>query len=348
MTTNQIKKKRIPKEEGWRGEGGGRRCGRREGRRGRWRKVRRRRRKARAKRIDSRKLLTITMPPPSKQKKLETAPKSNKNKKGTGPYWLSDKLFQEIFQYLPWSTVKSCRLVSKKWKGLVDHPSVLKCAAMNVIQTANIEERLQSEMIKFVGKVNLKQPCNLVLIDEYAIYLKENSIKADLTKVQEISNSLCPYFKSLPDLVVSLVKSKNSTHVSTHLEVKDLGSGESAAGMAKMIERVANGEVTVESLDLYDFDVTEDEFDYIRGENGARDICEQFGKNVSGPEYFIGLLVKAVCMCKEVTLTKHGDPRACEVGAYQPMVMNEILRAVAETPLSKLKLKKLLLLLKKP
>ena len=167
--------------------------------------------------------------------------------------------------------------------------------------------------------------------------MKENSIKADLTKVQEISNSLCPYFKSLPDLVVSLVKSKNSTHVSTHLEVKDLGSGDSAAGMAKIIERMSNGEVTVESLDLYDFDVTEDEFDYIRGENGARDICEQFGKNVSGPEYFIGLLVKAVCMCKEVTLTNHGDPS----GAYQPMVMNEILRAVAETPLSKLKLKKL-------
>ena len=278
------------------------------------------------------------MPPPAKLKKSETAPKTIKSKKkGTVPMWLPDELFQEIFRYLPWSSLKSCRLVSRKWKGLVDHPSVLKCAAMNVIQQENIEERLQCELIKFVGKVNLKQPCNSVLIDEYAIYLKENSIKADLTKVHEISNSLCPYFKSLPDLVVSLVKSKNSTHVSTHLEVKDLGSGESAAGMAKMIERMSNGEVTVESLDLYDFDVTEDEFDYIRGENGARDICEQFGKNVSGPEYFIGLLVKAVCMCKEVTLTNHGDPS----GAYQPMVMNEILRAVAETPLSKLKLKKL-------
>ena len=245
------------------------------------------------------------MPPPSKKKKSETAPKTIKSKKkGKEPMWLPDELIQEVFRYLPWSSLKYCRLVSRKWKGLVDHPSVLKCAAMNVIQQENIEERLQCELIKFVGKVNLKQPCNLVLIDEYAIYLKENSIKADLTKVQEISNSLCPYFKSLPDLVVSLVKSKNSTHVSTHLEVKDLGSGESAAGMAKIIERMSNGEVTVESLDLYDFDVTEDEFDYIRGENGARDICEQFGKNVSGPEYFIGLLVKAVCMCREVTLTK--------------------------------------------
>ena len=281
------------------------------------------------------------MPPPTKQKKSETAPKTIKRKKkATEPLWLPDELFQEVFKYLPWSSLNSCRLVSRKWKGLVDHSSVLKCAAMNVIQQENIEERLQCELIKFVGKVNLKQPYNLVLIDEYTIYLKENSIKADLTEVQEVYASLCPY-ESLPNLVVSMVKSKNSTHVSTHLEVKDLGSGESAAEMAKMIERMANGEVTVESLDLYDFDVTDDEFEYIRGENGAEYICEQFGKNVSGPEYFIELLVKAVCMCKEVTLTNRGDPRGGEVGAYQPMVMNEILRGVAKTPSTKLKLKKL-------
>ena len=280
------------------------------------------------------------MPPPTKQKKLETAPKSNKSKKGSGPYWLSDKLFQEIFQYLPWSTVKSCRLVSKKWKGLVDHPSVLKCAAMNVIQTDNIEERLQSEIIKFVGKVNLRQTYCSELIDQYAMYLKKNSAKADLTNVQEIHASLSP-FQSPPDLVISLVKTKESVQVSTQLSVKNICRSDGAADMAKLIERLANGEVTVESLYLSDFDVTDDEFDYIDGENGGEDICEQFGKDVSGPNFFIELLAKAVCMCKEVTLENHGDPRGGEVGPYQPKVMNEIMRAVAKTPASKLKLKKL-------
>ena len=282
------------------------------------------------------------MPPPTKQKKLETAPKSksNKSKKGSGPYWLSDKLFQEIFQYLPWSTVKSCRLVSKKWKGLVDHPSVLKCAAMNIIQTENIEERLQSEMIKFVGKVNLKQTYCSELIDQYAKYLEKNSAKADLPNVQEIHASLSP-FQSPPDLVVSLVKAKESVQVSTQLSVKKICRSDGAADMAKLIERLANGEVTVESLDLSEFDVTDDEFDYIDGENGGEDICEQFGKDVTGPDFFIELLAKAVCMCKEVTLENHGDPRGGEVGPYQPKVMNEIMRAVAKTPASKLKLKKL-------
>ena len=76
------------------------------------------------------------MPPPAKLKKSETTPKTIKSKKkGTEPMWLPDELFQEVFRYLPWSSLKYCRLVSRKWKGLVDHSSVLKCAAMNVIQT---------------------------------------------------------------------------------------------------------------------------------------------------------------------------------------------------------------------
>ena len=289
------------------------------------------------------------MPPPAKQKKSESAPKTIKRKKkAKEPFWLPDELFQEVFKYLPWSSLKSCRLVSRKWKGLVDHSSVLKCAAMNVIQQYNIdiEERLQCELIKFVGKVNLKQPYSLKLIDEYDIYLKENSIEADLTNVQEmIRDPRYAFsfflFMPFPNLVVSLVKSKNSTHVSTHLEVKHIGSGENAAGLAKEIDKLANGEATVESLDLYDFDVIDDEFEYINGENGAEDICVQFGKTVSGPEYFIELFVKVVCVCKEVTLTNHGNPSRGEVGPYQPIVINEIMRAIANTPSSKLKLKKL-------
>ena len=87
------------------------------------------------------------MPPPTKQKKSETDRKTIKRKKkATEPLWLPDELFQEVFKYLPWSSLKSCRLVSRKWKGLVDHSSVLKCAAMNVIQQDNIEERLQCEL----------------------------------------------------------------------------------------------------------------------------------------------------------------------------------------------------------
>ena len=170
------------------------------------------------------------MPPPAKQKKSESAPKTIKRKKkAKEPFWLPDELFQEVFWYLPWSSLKSCRLVSRKWKSLVDHSSVLKCAEMNIVQNNNIEERLQSEMFKRVGKVNLKQSYNLELIDEYAIYLKENSTTADLTNIQEIYASLsllqAPGSRiDPPTLVVSLIKSKNSTHVSTHLEVKNLAA----------------------------------------------------------------------------------------------------------------------------
>ena len=281
------------------------------------------------------------MPPPVKKKPEASLKTLKTEKKIMDPFWLPDELFQAIFQHLPWNSVKSCRLVSRKWKSLVDHSSVLKCAAMNIVQTNNIEERLQSEMFKLVGKVNLKQSYNLELIDEYAIYLKENSTTADLTNIQEIYASLsllqAPGSRiDPPTLVVSLIKSKNSTHVSTHLEVKNLAAchspgfgSESAEDIAKLMERLANGEVRVESLNLWDFDVTDDgEFDNIYG--------EKFGENVNGPELFIEYLVKAVCMCKEAKFCYQLDP-----GPYQPKVMNEILRAVAKTPASKLKLKKL-------
>ena len=283
------------------------------------------------------------MPPPAK-KKPETGLQTMKTKKKSmDPFWLPDELFQAIFQYLSWDNVKSCRLVSRKWKSLVDHSSVLKCAAMNVIQSDNIEERIQSEMFKLVGKVNLKQSYNLELIDEYAIYLKENSIKADLTNIHEIYASLSHFLSppTLVTLVVSLVKSKNSTRVSTHLEVKNLTAChtpgleiESAEDIARLMKRIVNGEVRVESLDLSDFDVSVDgEFETVYG--------EQLGGGVNGPEFFIESLVKAVCLCKEAKLCYHSDPKGGDVGPYQPKVMNEILRAVAKTPASKLKLKKL-------
>ena len=238
------------------------------------------------------------MPPPAKKTPEASLKTLKTEKKIMDPFWLPDELFQAIFQHLPWNSVKSCRLVSRKWKSLVDHSSVLKCAAMNIVQNNNIEERLHSEMFKLVGKVNLKQSYSLALIDEYAIYLKENSTTADLTNIQEIYASLSLLQSSSPSLrfdsptlVVSLIKSKNSTHVSTHLEVKNLAAchspgfgSESAEDIAKLMERLANGEVRVESLNLWDFDVTDDgEFDIIYG--------EKFGEDVNGPELFIEYLV---------------------------------------------------------
>ena len=279
------------------------------------------------------------MPPPA-EKKPKTNRRTVKTKqKIVDSFWLPDELFQAIFQYLSWDNVKSCRLVSRKWKSLVDHSSVLKCAAMNVIQTDNIEERLQCDMFKLVGKVNLKQSYNLELIDQYAAYLKENSIKADLTAIHEIYDidiRLSPFQyleeeETPPILVGSLVKSKNSTIVSTHIEVEKLTicytpwSGVNVEDVAQIIKRLANGEIRVKSLHLSEFDVTDEEFD-IYGENGA--------------EEFIESLVKAVCMCRDVELSYGGEVGG-EVGSYQPKVMNEIMRAVAKTPASKLQLKKL-------
>ena len=267
------------------------------------------------------------MSPPHKQIKSETAQKAIKTEKRELDSCLSDNLLQTIFQYLPWSSVKSCRLVSRKWKGLVDSPAVLSCAAMNVVHpNTNIEERLESEMIKYVGKVNLKQPYWTVLIGQliapYSRYLEKNNAEADLTAVQKTYSDLSP-FSVFPHLVVSLTKSDQAVHVTTHLEAKRICDSGSATDLITLIEKITNGEVKVESLYLGNFDVYDDEFDYYEDENG-RDICKQYGKEVCGAEYFVKSLVKAVLACKEVMLENHGDPRGCEVGPYQPKVMNRL------------------------
>ena len=284
------------------------------------------------------------MSPPPKQIKCETAQKAIKTEKKELDRSLSDNLLQTIFQYLPWSSVKSCRLVSRKWKGLVDSPAVLSCAAMNVVHpNTNIEERLESEMIKYVGKVNLKQPYWTVLIGQliapYSRYMEKNNAEADLTAVQKTYSDLSP-FSVFPHLVVSLTKCDQAVHVTTHLDAKRICDSGSATDLITLIEKITNGEVKVESLYLGNFDVYDDEFDYYEDENG-RDICKQYGKEVRGAEYFVKSLVKAVLACKEVMLENHGDPRGCEVGQYQPKVMNDIMRAVAKTETSKLKLRKL-------
>ena len=143
---------------------------------------------------------------------------------------------------------------------------------MNVVHpNTNIEERLESEMIKYVGKVNLKQPYWTVMIGQliapYSRYLEKNNAEADLTAVQKTYSDLSP-FSVFPHLVVSLTKSDQAVHVTTHLEAKRICDSGSATDLITLIEKITNGEVKVESLYLGDFDVYDDEFDYYKDEIG--------------------------------------------------------------------------------
>ena len=136
--------------------------------------------------------------------------------KAKDSFFLPDELFQMIFKHLPWSSIKSCRLVSTKWKALVDCPGVLSCAAMNVIYP-DMEKRLRSNMSKFVGKVNLKQLYNPkvrnILFKKFSDFLDENVTEAEvylsrLAEVTKIYRDL-PISLSCPAATYSLEPDKN-------------------------------------------------------------------------------------------------------------------------------------------
>ena len=189
--------------------------------------------------------------------------------KAKDSFFLPDELFQMIFKHLPWSSIKSCRLVSTKWKALVDCPGVLSCAAMNVIYP-DMEKRLRSNMSKFVGKVNLKQLYNPkvrnILFKKFSDFLDENVTEAEvylsrLAEVTKIHKDLL--ISDSPYLVASLVRSRPENSVTVHIEVKKISVSGTVANMMKLIKyynnttttkyyyKILNDELKVETLHVF-------------------------------------------------------------------------------------------------
>ena len=285
--------------------------------------------------------------PPKKQKTSSAGIVQRTKKKG-GSYWLPDELFQAIFKYLHWNSVKCCRLVSRRWKGLVDSPEVLKCAALNIVHPeTDIDERFGSQMIDKVGKVNLKQAINSDkdgLVEQFSSFLDKNGAKAKLAdmKMKMDLTSYLPLSTS-PYLVLSLVRKQttSSFHVSNiHLDVKKISVEGSVVDKMILIEGILDKKVRTESLVWENFDLIGYDYDE-HGENGENVDWQEHREEADGPEFFIQPLVKAVLMCKEITLRNINQVRMGDAGPWFPKIMNNIFTAIANE--SNLTLKKLVL-----
>ena len=265
--------------------------------------------------------------------------------KAKDSFFLPDELFQMIFKHLPWSSIKSCRLVSTKWKALVDCPGVLSCAAMNVIYP-DMEKRLRSNMSKFVGKVNLKQLYNPkvrnILFKKFSDFLDENVTEAEvyLSRLAEVTkiHKDSP-ISDFPHLVTSLVRTRPENSVTVHIEVKKISVSGTVANMMKLINGILNDELKVETLCWINFDLVDiDDGDDVT----FPDIdWKQYGEEVDGPEFFMEPLAKAVCKCKEVVLRNLEDVGCSNVGPWQPKIINAIFRTIATEPEFKVSLRKL-------
>ena len=263
----------------------------------------------------------------------------------TDLFLLPDELFQMIFKYLPWSSIKSCRLVSTKWKALVDCPGVLSCAAMNVIYP-DMEKRLRSNMSKFVGKVNLKQLCDPkvsnTLFKKFSDFLDENVTEAEgylsrLAEVTKIHKDLP--IVDFPYLVASLVRTRPKPCVSVYIEIKKISVSGTVANMMKLINGILNDELKVETLCWDDFDLVNiDDGDDVT----FPDIdWKQYGEEVEGPEFFMEPLAKAVCKCKEVVLMNSDGVGYSTVGPWQPKIINAIFTALTTESKFNVSLRKL-------
>ena len=145
-------------------------------------------------------------------------------------FWLPDEIQQLIFKYLPLSSIKRCRLVSRRWRSLVDSPSVLRCAKMEIVYNEddaimNIENRLSCDLIKCVGEVILKHDIKEdKLVAPFYSFLGKFGIEVDLSDVKSLFksdffwNSLGPMVGP-PILVIRCTKSKQDKPVSMCLDI---------------------------------------------------------------------------------------------------------------------------------
>ena len=145
-------------------------------------------------------------------------------------FWLPDEIQQLIFKYLPLSSIKRCRLVSRRWRSLVDSPSVLRCAKMEIVYNEddaimNIENRLSCDLIKCVGEVILKHDIKEdKLVAPFYSFLGKFGIEVDLSDVKSMFkgdffwNSFGPMVGP-PILVIRCTKSKQDKSVSMCLDI---------------------------------------------------------------------------------------------------------------------------------
>ena len=142
-------------------------------------------------------------------------------------FWLPDEIFQLIFKYLPLKSIKRCRLVSRKWKSLIDSPSVLRCAKVTIDplcwcipirrrQLADVSKILSSDLIRHVGKVVLRHYPNhtMELVEPFKIYLQTKDVEIDMAEVKKIVDQVGTLDHCL---VISLLKTKHGTSVIKHV-----------------------------------------------------------------------------------------------------------------------------------
>ena len=156
----------------------------------------------------------------------EPVPRMTRFMKKGSLFWLPDEIFQLIFKYLPLKSIKRCRLVSRKWKSLIDSPSVLRCAKVTIDplwsipirhrQYAQISKILGSDMIRHVGKVVLRHypKHTMELIEPFKIYLQTKDVEIDMAEVKKIVDEVGTLHHVL---VISLLKTKHGTSVSKHV-----------------------------------------------------------------------------------------------------------------------------------
>ena len=140
--------------------------------------------------------------------------------------WLPDEIFQLIFKYLPLKSIKRCRLVSRKWKSLIDSPSILRCVKVTIDplwslpirhrQLAQISKILGSDLIRHVGKVVLRHypKHTMELIEPIKKYLQTKGVEIDMAEVKKIVDQVGTLHHVL---VISLLKTKHGTSVSKHV-----------------------------------------------------------------------------------------------------------------------------------
>ena len=139
-------------------------------------------------------------------------------------FWLPDEIQQLIFKYLPLSSIKRCRLVSRRWRSLVDSPSVLRCAKMEIVYDEdnpimNIVKILSCDLIKYVGEVILKHDIKedtRKLVEPFSSYFGKLGIEVDLSEVKSMFKSDFVFFSTL---VIRYTKSKEENPVFMCLDI---------------------------------------------------------------------------------------------------------------------------------
>ena len=144
-------------------------------------------------------------------------------------------------------------------------------------------------------------------------------------------------------LVASLVRTRQEpSSVTVHIETKKITVSGSVANMMKLINGILNDELKVETLCWDDFDLV----DIIHGDNVTSPNIDwkKYGDEVDGPEFFMELLAKAVCKCKEVDIAHITEPwDSPAMGPWQPKTINAIFTAIAIEQEFRVKLRKLTL-----